>query len=136
LSLRLDASEAYRLAHAYRDEVLAEADLLPQADVVAWLVKKAREGFPGADVLASKVERGAIRPDNLRTLPPDFFEPGHTYEWGPYTFLVEAVAANPETGVRTAIGWWRTGEGLPWLVHEYSDVHWSTVWTDVTGGAS
>ena len=118
-----------------RAEVLAEADLLPKADVVAWLTKKAREETP-VWLLASKAERGAIRPDNLRMLPPDFFEPGHTYEWGPYTFLVEAVTAHPETGARTAIGWWRTGEGLPWMVHEYSDVHWSTVWADITGGGA
>jgi hypothetical protein len=50
------------------------------AEVVAWLVKKAREERARgpqharqADVigvLASKVERGAVRPDNLCTLPP------------------------------------------------------------------
>lgn len=57
---------------AYRDEVLGE--------VVAWLVKKAREHrakgpqyAKQADVigkLASQVQRGAVRPDNLATLPP------------------------------------------------------------------
>ncbi|QBJ94485.1 hypothetical protein D0Z67_29395 (plasmid) [Streptomyces seoulensis] len=40
----------------YRDEVLREA----KAEVVAWLAKKAREG-EDIGVLASKVDRGAIR---------------------------------------------------------------------------
>lgn len=55
---------------------------LPTADVVAWLTKKSRElrsvGGPvraaqadAVAALASKVERGAIRPDNLRSLPEE-----------------------------------------------------------------
>ena len=71
-----------------------------------------------------------MRPDNLRMLPPDFFEPGHTYQWHDiWTFQCVAVDAHPETGCRTAVGWWRTGEG-PWQVHEYADVHWSVHWKD------
>jgi hypothetical protein len=80
-------SELRQKLDAYRAEVLAEAELLPKADVVAWLVKKAREfralghkqGHAQADALAamaSKVDRGAIRPDNLRTLPADTTEGG------------------------------------------------------------
>lgn len=47
---------ATQLVDTYRTEVLAEAKL----EVVAWLVKKAREG---EDIgrLASKVDRGAVR---------------------------------------------------------------------------
>jgi hypothetical protein len=93
---------------AYRAEVLAEAGLLPKADVVAWLTKKAREETP-VWLLASKVQRGAVRPDNLRMLPPDFFEPGHTYsdpsadnDW---KFRVDAITTHPEGGERTALGW-------------------------------
>lgn len=63
---------------------------------------------------------------------PDFFEPGRTYRWTDvWTFRCVEVAAHPETGARTAVGWWRTGEG-PWQVHEYADVHWSVHWVDVT----
>lgn len=50
------------LADTYEtcDGALAEGELLPKADVVAWLVKKAAEGTPIGD-LASKVDRGAVR---------------------------------------------------------------------------
>ncbi|MEU4967839.1 hypothetical protein [Streptomyces smyrnaeus] len=60
-----------------REQAVREAVL---GEVVAWLVKKAREHrakgpqyAKQADVigkLASKVQRGAVRPDNLATLPP------------------------------------------------------------------
>ncbi|MFH8792260.1 hypothetical protein [Streptomyces sp. NPDC017941] len=50
-----------------RAEALAEAGLLPKADVVAWLTKKAREQTP-VELLPSKADRGAIRPDNLLML--------------------------------------------------------------------
>lgn len=136
LSLRLDATEAYRLAHAYRDEILAGADLLPKAHVVAWLVKKAREETP-VWLLASKVERGAIRPDNLRMLPPDFFEPGHTYISGTWKFRCETVSPSPGTGERRALGW----KFAPvYGVHRWHAValdpdDWAHGdWTDVTAG--
>ncbi|MCX4703927.1 hypothetical protein [Streptomyces sp. NBC_01373] len=149
LSLRLDAREAYRLAHAYRDEVLAEADVLPKAHVVAWLVKKAREERAGSTredrvradvigVLASKVERGAIRPDNLRMLPADFFEPGHTYtesdgstDW---KFRCDAITTHPENGERTALGWRHfQGKWEPCAYFEDDfDVHQYVGHTDVT----
>lgn len=121
-------------AHAAgRAEALAEAGLLPKADVVAWLIKKAREiprgnkiGRAQGDVvavMASKVARGAVRPDNLRMLPPDFFEPGHTYadpssdyDW---KFRVDAVTTHPETGKRTALGWRSfRGEWGPYAYNE------------------
>lgn len=90
---------------AYRDEVLAEADLLPKADVVAWLTKKAREDTP-VYLLASKADRGAIRPDNLRMLPPDFFEPDHSYTHRDGSdFHCVAITTHPQTGQRLAMGW-------------------------------
>lgn len=89
---------------AYRAEVLDEAGLLPKADVVAWLDKKARENTPVWQ-LASKVERGAIRPDNLRKLPPTFFEPGRTYTSGTWKFRCDAITPSPGTGERRALGW-------------------------------
>jgi hypothetical protein len=128
------AARFARETAARRDEVLAE--------VVAWLTKKAREyrangetvQADAASVLASKVARGAVRPDNLRMLPADFFEPSHTYRWHDiWTFQCVAIDTHPETGARTAVGWWRTGDG-PWQVHEYTDVHWSVHWADVTEG--
>lgn len=90
---------------AYRDEILAEADLLPKADVVAWLTKKAREDTP-VDLLASKADRGAIRPDNLRMLPAKFFEPGHSYTHrNGSDFQCVTVTTHPQTGERLAMGW-------------------------------
>lgn len=93
---------------AYRTEVLAE--------VTAWLVKKAREYRAGvrdervqadtAAVLASKIARGAVRPNNLRMLPdPGFFEVDRVYTSGSRKFRCEAVSASPGTGERRALGW-------------------------------
>jgi hypothetical protein len=89
---------------AYRAEVLAEAGLLPKADVVAWLTKKAREETP-VWLLASKVERGAVRPDNLRMLPARFFETGCKYTSGTWEFRCEAISLSPTTGEARALGW-------------------------------
>lgn len=94
---------------AHRAEVLA--------DVSAWLVKKAREFRAAgqttqadtASRLSSKVDRGAIRPNNLRMLPADFFEPGRTYthvdDRTDWMFRVDTVTTHPEDGERTALGW-------------------------------
>lgn len=101
---------ADQLLDAHRAEVLAEADLLPKADVVAWLTKKAREETP-VWLLASKVDRGAVRPDNLRMLPADFFEPGRTYQRRRWLFQCLAVAPNPFNGETRAAGFlYRSGE--------------------------
>jgi hypothetical protein len=125
-----DVADAEQLVDAYRTEVLAEAGLLPKADVVAWLVKKAREQTP-VWLLASKVERGAVRPDNLRMLPPDFFEPGHAYTHRDGSdFHCVAITAHPQTGQRLAMGWrsendeWHrpTVCNLGQWLHEYDGV--------------
>lgn len=94
---------------AHRAEVLAE--------VTAWLVKKAREYRASskkrereqgdtAAVLASKIARGAVRPDNTRMLPtPGFFEVDRTYASGTMKFRCEAISSSPGTGERRALGW-------------------------------
>src|SRR3954471_3822329 len=63
------------------------------AEVATWLIKKAREFHVSSRkaereqgdtcaILASKIARGAIRPDNQRMLPnPGFFEVDHTYQF-------------------------------------------------------
>jgi len=125
---------AQALVDAHRAETLTEADLLPKAHVVAWLVKKARENTP-VEQLASKVHRGAVRPDNLRMLPATFFEADRAYTSGTWQFRCESISSSPSTGESRALGW------------KYSpvyDVHlWHAValdpddwkhgdWTDVT----
>lgn len=122
--------EAEGLLNAYRAEVLAEADLLPKTDVVAWLTKKAREGTP-VEVLASKVDRGAVRPDNLRMLPADFFEPGHTYVHGVYRFQCEYLTAHPTSGRVAAWGWFGRNGG--WRHTSFGRRQFEVrEWTDVT----
>ncbi|MEU3945401.1 hypothetical protein [Streptomyces sp. NPDC029526] len=92
------------LADRYRAEVLADRD----RQFVAWLLKKSREEEHGEVIarLASKVARGAVRPNNLRT---DFFQPGHTYthvdDGTDWKFRVDTVTTHPEDGERTALGW-------------------------------
>ena len=96
------------LAETYEpcDGALGEGELLPKVDVVAWLVKKAREGTP-IEQLASKVARGAIRPDNLRMLPATFFEADRRYVSGTCQFRCEAITPSPGTGEIRALGWKR-----------------------------
>jgi hypothetical protein len=106
----LSTDRRNELLDAYRAEVLAEAGPLPKADIVAWPTKKARENTPVCQ-LASKVERGAVRPNNLRMLPPDFFQPGHTYQRRRWLFQCLAVAPNPFNGETRAVGYlYRPGE--------------------------
>lgn len=134
-----------------RAEALAEADLLPKKDVVAWLTKKARE-FRSAGgrhhtaqadavaAMASKIERGAVRPNNLRMGPADFFEPGRTYtEDAPFrapedrpNFDCIAVAVHPTTGNRRAFGFEQAGAGSPWRSSSMRDEEWADGWTDIT----
>jgi hypothetical protein len=104
-----DVAHAEQLVDAHRTEVLVE--------VTAWLVKKAREfravntrkGTAQANAvasMASKISRGAVRPDNLRMLPdPGFFEVDRTYANGTTKFRCEAISPSPTTGEHRAIGW-------------------------------
>jgi len=141
LASRRGGSEAAAkaLVDAHRAQVLAGADLLPKADVVAWLTKKARENTP-IEQLASKVARGAVRPDNLRMLPATFFEAGRTYTDGTgYTapeittyFRVEHVTRHPDRGHLRAIGWMRTGEPDAGWHGDFRDEGEFDGWTDVT----
>ncbi|MFL1904822.1 hypothetical protein ACJWDR_37820 [Streptomyces tauricus] len=128
-----DAREAEldRLLDAYRAEILAEADLLPKKDVVAWLTKKAREGTP-VELLASKADRGAIRPDNLRLLPAKFFEADRTYRRGIYEFRCLAVTTDPRSGEARAVGL-RSRGGWPWVGAALDPDDWEHGgWTDIT----
>ncbi|MCM1943193.1 hypothetical protein NC239_33830 [Streptomyces sp. G3] len=135
--------EAEGLLAAHRAEVVAERD----TQFVAWLLKKARE-YPtdparqenAADAiarLASKVQRGAVRPNNLRT---DFFQPGHTYthvdDGTDWKFRVDTVTSCPEDGERTALGWRHfKGEWEPYAYDEDDyDIHLCVGLAEVTEG--
>ncbi|NUS83621.1 MAG: hypothetical protein HOY75_12970 [Streptomyces sp.] len=136
-----------------RDEVLAEADLLPKSDVVAWLLKRAheyptapgrQESVPDAIArLASKVDRGAVRPDNVSvtggtilTIPvhaaPGFFQPGHIYARQHHgrtiEFHVRHVDSPPGSSYRIALGW-RLNEDGNWEASDSDDLDG---WTDIT----
>jgi len=131
---------AEEMLDAYRAEVLAE--------VTAWLVKKAREfralgtrqGQTQADTaaaLASKISRGAVRPNNVRMLPDaGFFETDHTYtrEHHEQTirFVVSAVSVSPD-GRHTIAHGWRTGLDSDWEPTDSDDMDG---WTDVTEEAA
>jgi hypothetical protein len=131
------AEQVYAAAIA---EVIAERDAM----TVTWLVKKAREframggrmrtaQADAVAAMASKIERGAVRPDNLRTLPADFFQPGHTYTRQVHAdtaqFRVESVATHPD-GHPVAFGWYRREPRTSW--HSYSSADFFDGWTDVT----
>ena len=117
------------------------------AEVTAWLVKKAREFHVSSRkqereqgdtcaVLASKIARGAVRPDNLRMLPePGFFEVDHAYVSGTCQFRCEAITPSPGTGEVRALGWKRSpmhGTHL-WHAVALDPDDWEHGgWTDVT----
>jgi hypothetical protein len=148
LSLKLDATKAHALIAEHRAEVVAERD----AETVAWLTKKAREFRANGEttqadtaaLLASKVDRGAVRANNLRMLPADFFEPGRTYtEDAPFrapedrpNFQCIAVAIHPTTGGRRALGFEQPGAGSPWRSSSMRDEEWADGWTDITEGGA
>lgn len=120
---------------AHRTEVLAE--------VTAWLIKKAREfhvrsrkqeraqGDTCAS-LASKIARGAVRPNNVDMLPDaGFFEVGRTYEYRGDQFRVLAIDPHPTRGDLTAIGWLIETDGTC-LVIRMTAGNWETgKWTEV-----
>ncbi|SEC02131.1 hypothetical protein SAMN04490357_0982 [Streptomyces misionensis] len=105
------------IAHAEQlvNAVIAERD----AEIMRWLGKKAREyratgsrqhalQADTIELMASKISRGAVRPDNTR-LPaggtPTFFEPGRTYTTDRWTFRCETTGPSPTTNERRALGW-------------------------------
>lgn len=131
-----------QLLDEHRAEVLAE--------VTTWLIKKAREFHASSRkrereqgdtcaVLASKIARGAVRPNNCRMLPnPGFFEVARTYSRPHHgetiTFVVEAVSTSPDGRTTVAHGWRQT---------PYTDGGWEpttaddfTGWAQITEGAS
>ena len=126
-------------------DAYARAEVL--AEVSAWLIKKARE-FPTrnkqgrtqadtAAILASKISRGAVRPNNLRMLPdPHFFEVDHTYQCRGDEFRVLAIDPHPVRGDLTAVGWLIEDDGKC-LIFRMTSRDWqSGKWTDVTEEAA
>lgn len=113
------------------------------AEVTTWLIKKAREFHASSRkrereqgdtcaVLASKIARGAVRPDNLRMLPDaGFFEVDRTYRrehhGQPITFTVTAISTSPDGRLTVAHGWRTGADG--WEPTDSDDL---TGWTDVT----
>lgn len=105
---------SYRLDE-YLDAHRAERD----GEIMRWLGKKAREyratgskqhalQADTIELMASKISRGAVRPDNTRLpagIEPMFFEPGRTYTSGTMKFRCEAISSSPGTGERRALGW-------------------------------
>ncbi|MFE9448342.1 hypothetical protein [Streptomyces sp. NPDC006739] len=136
---------SYRLDEyldAHRAEVVAERD----AEIMCWLGKKAREyratgssqhalQADTIELMASKISRGAVRPNNTLMLPDaGFFEVGRTYTRPHHgetiTFVVEAVSTSPDGRTTVAQGW---------RITPYTDGGWEpadsddfTGWTDVT----
>lgn len=123
-------------------KAVAERD----AQIIQWLVKKGREFYAASRkaeraqgdtcaVLASKIARGAVRPDNLRMLPvAGFFEVDHIYEREHHgrriEFRVTAIDTSPDGEQRLARGW-RTDEHSDWESTDSDDL---TGWVDVTEG--
>ncbi|MFD9070589.1 hypothetical protein [Streptomyces lasiicapitis] len=109
-------------------------------EIVAWLTKKAREFRANGQsqhadtvsLLASKVARGAVRPDNLRMLPaPGFFEAGRTYSHGEFRFACEYLTTHPTSGRISAWGWF--GKNGAWRHAAFGERQYQVrSWADVT----
>lgn len=130
LSLRLDAIEAYRLAHAYRDEELQKV-----ADRLA-----SRATLYGDSRTVNEVIRDlrqiAGAKGSPATATPDFFQAGHTYtryhHGSRVEFHVRHVSAAPGSSHRVAFGWRLDADG-DWEPFDSDDL---TGWTDTTQGDS
>ncbi|MFF7142304.1 hypothetical protein ACFZB5_13780 [Streptomyces nodosus] len=106
-------------AEANLDALTAKVVADRDAEIMRWLGKKAREyrstgskqhamQADTIDLLASKISRGAVRPDNTRLpagIEPAFFEPGRAYTSGTREFRCVAVSPSPTTGEPRALGW-------------------------------
>jgi hypothetical protein len=135
LSLRLDATEAYRLAHAYRDEELAKgAHLIEDAACDADWERPADycQGLrAGAELLLANTGEKAT------TTTADFFQPGHTYTREHHDttirFRVRYTDSSPCGTYRAAHGWRIEDGDVTWSPFNSDDF---TGWTYVTEEAS
>lgn len=130
---------SYRLDE-YLDAHRAERD----AEIMRWLGKKAREyratgstqhklQADTIELMASKISRGAVRPDNTRLpagIEPTFFEPGRTYQHSAWQFRCDAVTTHPESGQRAAFGWFRFSNDA-WRDWCADEAQWADGWTEV-----
>lgn len=145
LSMRLDAVEAYRLAHAYRDEVLAKNGDAVERDCLAMAVLFARQWSGGTpfelhkgidEILATMPATGEKATAPAATATPDFFQPDHTYRRDEWEFRCHGTGPHPITGERHAFGWKVLGaddEDIYTLHPASLDAEaWDRGWTDVT----
>ncbi|MFJ6566273.1 hypothetical protein ACIQNU_02545 [Streptomyces sp. NPDC091292] len=148
-----DVARAEQLVDAHRTEVLREA----KGEVVAWLAKKEREYRSTGSaqhalqadvigVLASKVDRGAIRlflgveekatATPAATATPNFFQPGHVYTRTHHghciEFHVQHIDTDPGGDQRVAFGW-RADDRSTWEPADSDDMDG---WSDVTEGGA
>ncbi|MFF8406937.1 hypothetical protein ACF06P_35580 [Streptomyces sp. NPDC015684] len=63
---------------------------------------------------------------------PDFFQPGRTYAYAAWRFRCDAVNTHPGTGVRTALGWFRTSRGT-WEPFSSGEPEWQDGVWEATG---
>lgn len=134
LSMRLDATEAYRLAHNYRAEVLDEA---------AGMLRTRAAQYPNRRIFAAGLRHGALAlakaamgqgKSSPNEADATFFQPGHTYSSGRTTFRCEHLSAHPTYGERRAIGWVQQ-DGHFDEVRGLDPDDWALGgWTDVTEG--
>lgn len=64
------------------------------------------------------------------TATPDFFQPGHTYQHSAWSFRCDTVTSHPDTGERTALGWFRFRQER-WRSFSTNVALWADGWTDV-----
>jgi hypothetical protein len=143
LSLRLDAIEAYRLAHAYRDEVRAaaaadvhraELPTFPAGETPENVAKVVRAVDVRLAQHGAQAPYGVEKGTAPATATPNFFQPDHTYQRRRWLFQCLAVAPNPFNGETRAVGFlYRPGE--PATATGLDPDDWEHGgWTDVTEG--
>jgi hypothetical protein len=146
LETNIDPAVPADMAKASIDDFAAEVVADRDTEIMRWLGKKAREyrttgrkaDRERADLilsLASKISRGAVRPNNTRLpadVSPTFFEPGRSYTRGRWHFICLSVAAAPWDGQVRATGFLDRGDGTG-TVHGMTRDDWENDgWTEVT----
>ena len=78
-----------------------------------------------------------VRVQPVEDVVPDFFQSGRAYAHGPWVFRCDVVTLHPETGERTALGWFRFRQS-EWAAQHYGEDVWAEgSWVeDADGGAS
>jgi hypothetical protein len=77
------------------------------------------------------IEDANARDKARQSAATDFFHPGHTYQHSAWQFRCDAVTTHPDSGERTALGWFRYRAG-EWGCFSATEPEWADGWINLT----